>query len=599
MYMVQDAYHPAVFIYFVILVFLGPIFAIQLFLVVISTKFAETKESLRALEASKIASDAANIPPTTCNREGSESQSAAHKNTVQTKLTTDDSNYQTSSTVPRRDTPVGEPPGPSKPVTMDAHEEHSSGAPAPAGALEDRVMMHSPDFIPTKPNMVLRLPPVDMSSHSTVAYTASIKAEASVVNGSSSLPEFDQALERPGTPKKGADIPDHGEAHDDDDAKTNGVFKGSDAVGKGERNLVVETNAEMLRAGTYDSRQRLSSVYSVGSLETGADGAHKKKKRRRQRTPLQLLMYKSGLFAKSPGLGNFILGVIVINTIIMGIDHNCDLCLQSYCPKFKGSLEFLNVIFAAIFIGEAAAKIVGLGPWEYFTSLTNLFDFVIVIVSCIEIPTVLQKYKCLTQDTGMLMPDEACAALEACDSGGGGIMVLRTFRLVRIVKLLRVFPDIQKQVKIVVGILGSVAALIALILIFLLIFCILGMNVFGGTTVAEWDPSSVALGAAVYVQIPGDPLSPKFRGRYATVVEVDPFNHTATPWKVAIRYGDELHTLLNLEPDGTTWAQVVESASIGVPAIVAAVPRLHYDDLVHAIITTFEVMSQYIRTCTY
>jgi len=54
MYNIQDAHSDAMAIYFVILIFLGPIFAVQLFLVVISTKFAETKESLKALEVSKI-----------------------------------------------------------------------------------------------------------------------------------------------------------------------------------------------------------------------------------------------------------------------------------------------------------------------------------------------------------------------------------------------------------------------------------------------------------------------------------------------------------------------------------------------------------------
>jgi len=65
MNMVQDAYSPALFVYFVVLIFLGPIFAIQLFLVVISTQYADSMEALKAMEPAKIveANAVGDLPP--------------------------------------------------------------------------------------------------------------------------------------------------------------------------------------------------------------------------------------------------------------------------------------------------------------------------------------------------------------------------------------------------------------------------------------------------------------------------------------------------------------------------------------------------------
>jgi len=160
------------------------------------------------------------------------------------------------------------------------------------------------------------------------------------------------------------------------------------------------------------------------------------------------------------------------------------------------------------------------------------------------------------------------------------------------VKLLRAFPDVQKQVRIIVSILGSVAALIALIFIFMLIFCILGMNIFGGMVVEEWDPEVIARGAFVYVAFPGDDL-PGLYGRHGVVVDVDPFDHPSTPWKVEITWGTdpEVYNQLGINPEGYVWVTDQDSVSIGDAAITGVVPRFHYDDLFHASITTFQILT--------
>ncbi len=94
------------------------------------------------------------------------------------------------------------------------------------------------------------------------------------------------------------------------------------------------------------------------------------------------------------------------------------------------------------------------------------------------------------------------------------------------------FPEVQKQVHILIRVLASVAALNALIAMFLLIFCLMGMNLFAGKmTTAELEP---ALGAYCYVMLPSDPAKVQ---RYGRIIGTDFENHTTVPWKVQIRYG--------------------------------------------------------------
>ena len=81
------------------------------------------------------------------------------------------------------------------------------------------------------------------------------------------------------------------------------------------------------------------------------------------------------------------------------------------------------------------------------------------------------------------------------------IIVLRAFRLVRLVKFLRGFPELQKQVFILLGVVKSVLALLAMLVVVLLIFAVLGMNLFGGVLISEWDVSRLRRGSAIYVNV--------------------------------------------------------------------------------------------------
>ena len=88
-------------------------------------------------------------------------------------------------------------------------------------------------------------------------------------------------------------------------------------------------------------------------------------------------------------------------------------------------------------------KLVADGFYEYVKSGFNVFDGCIVIVSLLE-----------------LLEDEH----------GSGLSVLRTFRLLRILKLVRFMPALRRQLVIMLRTIDNVAVFFALLILFIFIF---------------------------------------------------------------------------------------------------------------------------------
>ena len=75
-------------------------------------------------------------------------------------------------------------------------------------------------------------------------------------------------------------------------------------------------------------------------------------------------------------------------------------------------------------------------------------------------------------------------------NGEGGVSVLRTFRLMRIFKLVRFLPSLQTQISVMMKTMDSVVTFLGLLAIFLFTSAILGMHLFGGKMIQE-DGKSV------------------------------------------------------------------------------------------------------------
>lgn len=127
------------------------------------------------------------------------------------------------------------------------------------------------------------------------------------------------------------------------------------------------------------------------------------------------------------------------------------------------SLEIFNTIFTTVFFIEFVLKFFGYGFYGYIKDAFNVFDGIVVIISLIEL----------------------------AGAGAGGVSVLRTFRLMRIFKLIRFLPTLQKQIQVMLETLDSVMTFLGLLTIFIFTASILGMHLFGGKLVFEDSDGAV------------------------------------------------------------------------------------------------------------
>ncbi|XP_058837307.1 voltage-dependent T-type calcium channel subunit alpha-1G isoform X2 [Topomyia yanbarensis] len=147
-----------------------------------------------------------------------------------------------------------------------------------------------------------------------------------------------------------------------------------------------------------------------------------------------------------------ILLAILINTLSMGIEYH------NQPEELTAIVETSNIAFSAIFAVEMVLKIVAEGPFRYVANGFNVFDGVIVILSVVEL--------------GQAYLGEG--------QGNSGLSVLRTFRLLRILKLVRFMPNLRRQLFVMLRTMDNVAIFFSLLILFIFIFSILGMYLFGG-----------------------------------------------------------------------------------------------------------------------
>jgi hypothetical protein len=97
-------------------------------------------------------------------------------------------------------------------------------------------------------------------------------------------------------------------------------------------------------------------------------------------------------------------------------------------------------------------KITAFGVFGYIRDGYNLFDGCIVLKSMYEVLAVT--------------PDE----IKGQTTSGQSISVLRTFRLLRILKLIRFMPALRRQLMIMLKTMDNVATFFSLLILFIFIF---------------------------------------------------------------------------------------------------------------------------------
>ncbi|XP_045146292.1 voltage-dependent T-type calcium channel subunit alpha-1I isoform X1 [Echinops telfairi] len=140
-----------------------------------------------------------------------------------------------------------------------------------------------------------------------------------------------------------------------------------------------------------------------------------------------------------------IMMAILVNTVSMGIEHH------EQPEELTNVLEICNVVFTSMFALEMILKLAAFGLFDYLRNPYNIFDSIIVIISIWEI----------------------------VGQADGGLSVLRTFRLLRVLKLVRFMPALRRQLVVLMKTMDNVATFCMLLMLFIFIFSILGMHIFG------------------------------------------------------------------------------------------------------------------------
>ncbi|NWQ61199.1 CAC1I protein, partial [Neopipo cinnamomea] len=227
------------------------------------------------------------------------------------------------------------------------------------------------------------------------------------------------------------------------------------------------TNCPQCHRGEHEASRRpsvLDSTYSdqedggagegegEGSREDQGASALEKEEEVEEGVRLKLcsdmwreVRVKLRLIVDSKYFNRGIMIAILVNTISMGIEHH------EQPEELTNILEISNVVFTSMFALEMILKLAAFGLFDYLRNPYNIFDSIIVIISIWEI----------------------------IGQSDGGLSVLRTFRLLRVLKLVRFMPALRRQLVVLMKTMDNVATFCMLLMLFIFIFSILGMHIFG------------------------------------------------------------------------------------------------------------------------
>lgn len=168
------------------------------------------------------------------------------------------------------------------------------------------------------------------------------------------------------------------------------------------------------------------------------------------------MIIKLQQLVESRGFQNFIIAVIVVNSITLGLETSPTVMAQA------GSvLLALDRIALAIFVVEIVLKLI-VYRLRFFRSGWNIFDFSIVAITIAPV--------------------------------GEGVAVLRSLRILRALRLISVLPSMRKVVSALLKALPGMGSVVSLLLLIFYVGSVMATKLFGADF-PEWFGS---IGASLY-----------------------------------------------------------------------------------------------------
>ncbi|XP_064376146.1 voltage-dependent T-type calcium channel subunit alpha-1H isoform X3 [Dromaius novaehollandiae] len=201
--------------------------------------------------------------------------------------------------------------------------------------------------------------------------------------------------------------------------------------------------------GVYEFTQDLRHGDQRDQLQQQRGRRRRRRKKPKERNRVTRLWKAFGnklkRIVESKYFNRGIMIAILINTLSMGIEYH------EQPDELTNALEISNIVFTSMFALEMLLKLLAFGLFGYIKNPYNIFDGIIVVISVWEI----------------------------IGQSDGGLSVLRTFRLLRVLKLVRFMPALRRQLVVLMKTMDNVATFCMLLMLFIFIFSILGMHLFG------------------------------------------------------------------------------------------------------------------------
>lgn len=150
---------------------------------------------------------------------------------------------------------------------------------------------------------------------------------------------------------------------------------------------------------------------------------------------------KLGAFLEGSKFQNFIVSLIVINSITIGMETS-----KSWMNSFGVFFDQLDNIILIIFVIEVVLKLYAFG-FKFFKNAWNVFDFLIIAIAVIP--------------------------------AAGSFSVFRTIRILRTLRLIKNVPKLRVIIEALIKSIPSIGWIMVLLVTVFYIFAVLATNLYG------------------------------------------------------------------------------------------------------------------------
>ncbi|XP_072336831.1 voltage-dependent L-type calcium channel subunit alpha-1S-like isoform X4 [Scyliorhinus torazame] len=188
--------------------------------------------------------------------------------------------------------------------------------------------------------------------------------------------------------------------------------------------------------------------------------------------PKNTHQYKVWYVVTSSYFEYLMFALILLNTICLGMQH------YEQSDEMNQLSDMLNVVFTGLFALEMVFKLCAFKAKGYFGDPWNVFDFLIVIGSIIDV-ILSEVNTALASSGGLYCLSSGCDSSESEDSSRISISFFRLFRVMRLVKLLSRGEGVRTLLWTFIKSFQALPYVALLIVMLFFIYAVIGMQVFG------------------------------------------------------------------------------------------------------------------------